>query len=87
MRAGVVASGAMGAIGLSWTELQAWAALTGATLTAWEAETLYEMSAAYAVMLDKAKSPTCPAPWVPSIEQQREKVSNQLARILDGLVR
>lgn len=86
MSAGVVANGGMGTTGLSWVDVKTWSDLTGVVMTPWEAETLYEMSSAYAISLERAKDPECPPPWTPSVAQTRAQVSQSLASFLDSLV-
>lgn len=47
---------------LTFSEIAAWTTLTGVVVTAWEAETLRAMSAAYLGELDAAKEPGRAAP-------------------------
>lgn len=48
---------------VTFQELQAWAGLTGNTLTAWEASTLRLLSAAYMSELLAAEDPKRPPPF------------------------
>lgn len=61
---GPVLYGGMGPAPLSHTELQAWQSNVGVALSAWESVTLRRMSNAYLGMMDKAKSASCPSPWL-----------------------
>ncbi|MFB2595446.1 hypothetical protein ACEYYB_11405 [Paracoccus sp. p4-l81] len=60
--------------------------MTGHSLTPWEAETLHDLSGAYAAMLEQARKPTCPPPWEPDVDQRRKSVSDKLSAIFDSLI-
>lgn len=52
---------------LTFSEIRAWVDLTGHVLTAWEAETLRKLSAAYLGELQDAKAADRPPPFSPEV--------------------
>lgn len=64
MEAGPLAATGMGPAPLGWAEIDAWAALTGTDPNPWEARTIRRLSRDFHDQMDKAREPTCPAPFV-----------------------
>ena len=81
---GFAAAGFSGAAAFSWTEIAAWASLTGARLSPWEASTLRAASAAYAAQLSISHHANVPPPWehpVARAERLKAQASDRLERI------
>ncbi|MDP3650905.1 MAG: hypothetical protein Q8R67_04395 [Rhodoferax sp.] len=69
----------MGNVPLTHSEIAAWQRNTGVDLTAWEAQTLRQLSRDYLGESQSAEAPDCPAPWSPLItETTREDVSKKV---------
>ena len=80
LEAGPDMPGAMGATPLSWTEIDAWARLTGREVAPWEAELLRHLSIAFVQQYQEAKAIDCPPPWLEKpTDITRDRVSRQLA--------
>lgn len=76
---GPVAAGGMGPVPLAYTDLQAWAQITGAPLEPWQATTLRRMSRAYVAELRTAEDPAAVPPWTaPPTQQDRDAVARHL---------
>lgn len=61
---GLSLSGAMGPVPITWSEVAAWASLTGVDPEPWEAEALVDASRAYVSTLhESADKPAYLAPW------------------------
>ncbi|MDM0011988.1 hypothetical protein QTH87_05985 [Variovorax sp. J22P168] len=54
----------MGAVPISFGEMQAWQQQTGYALGSWEVRTLRRMSAAYVAQAEEARQRDCPPPWL-----------------------
>lgn len=54
----------MSMVGVTYSELYHWIALTGQTLTKWEIETLFLASQAHAEWLNRAENPDATAPEI-----------------------
>lgn len=74
----------MGAAHLSWSEIGEWARQTGLELTPWEATTLRDLSVEFLAMTNKARKPSCLAPWQSgdAATANRKAVSDQFARMM-----
>jgi hypothetical protein len=77
-------SGSMGAVPLTWSELDSFICRSGYKLSGFESEMMIRMSRAYCVMLSKASENGCPAPYQDidiededELEKMRERVSKQ----------
>ncbi len=82
---GPVAPGAMGPVPIGYTDLQAWAQLSGTPLQPWQAATLRRMSRAYAAELRAAEAHDAPPPWASSpTQQQRDIVQQRLQQAMAG---
>lgn len=55
----MVSVSGMGVTGLTWSEIESWAKLSGMQLEYWEFEVIKELSDAYAAMLRAAKDWDC----------------------------
>lgn len=60
---GPVSSGGMGAVVISWPEINAWQMATGIDLAAWEARGLRRLSQEYLAASHEAQAHDCPAPF------------------------
>lgn len=86
---GPLASGGMSAAPISWQEMAAWASLTGWQPSPWEAETLALMSRAYLAQVEDSSGARVPPPYQSAANrtaEQREQVSTDLGKILDGIM-
>lgn len=72
---------------LSFREMEAFTAMTGTTLTAWESQTLRALSSIYLAMSHKAIEPDCPPPYAPGRPLTRKQVSDKLSAMFDRLER
>ncbi|MCA3254929.1 MAG: hypothetical protein INF91_04840 [Alphaproteobacteria bacterium] len=79
MEAGPVQPGGMGAMPLSWGELQAWQQQTGRRLPPWQTRMIRELSAVFLAESQRAEKVDCPAPWVSEIDANRKLVAQKLA--------
>jgi hypothetical protein len=76
---GLTEAAGMGAVPVSWREINAWCERTRVDLLPWEARLIRRLSADYLAMSRKAESETCPPPWrAPVTEQERD---SELARL------
>lgn len=77
---GPIASNGMGSSAIGWPDIAAWQMLKAVELFPWEAKVLRQLSAAFLGMMQDAKDPSCPAPFLSTetMERNREAVSNQL---------
>lgn len=76
----------MGAVPVSYQELQAWQEQTGLALWPWEVQTLRRLSREYVSETHAAASPAAKAPWVPDEETNRQAVDAGFRALLDGLI-
>lgn len=56
-------TGGMGPTAVAWADLMHWQALSAVELDPWEARTLMRLSRDFVAQMDRAKEPTCPAPY------------------------
>ncbi len=79
LRIGAGIANGMGYVGITYTEIQAWAQLSKIPLTGWESETLHKMSQAYCGQLSISSKRDCLAPWSKlserNIEANRDKIA------------
>jgi len=88
--AGLAMSNGMGAVPLTWQELDAWLRTTELSLTVWEKLTIREMSEAYASELISSTDKHAAAPYVAPVETSeidRAAVSSKLLSVLRGFKR
>lgn len=76
MQAGPAEPTAYGVTGISPQRLESWSRITGNPLTPWEAETVLEMSQAYAVAVSDDKAPM---PWGDGLDQAKAAQSIKAA--------
>ena len=60
---GITEAAGMGAVPLTWREINAWRESVRLTIEPWEMRLLRRLSAAYLAESRKAESETCPSPW------------------------
>jgi len=87
---GFVSYSGVGAIAITWSEIESWLNCTELNLSIWEKLMLKEMSEAYASVLSTATDKHTPAPYiheVEDIEAQRTKVANKLRSVFNSLKR
>lgn len=88
--AGLMSSNGMGAVPLSWQEIESWLDVTELRLTVWEKLTIREMSDAYVAALHQSTGKHDPAPYVPAVtpeEIDRKAVSSKVGNVLRGFKR
>jgi hypothetical protein len=72
---------------VTFQELQAWSAMTGCSLSAWEAQTLRILSSRFMAMSHKAIEPACPPPYAPARPLTRPQVADKLSAMFAKLER
>lgn len=83
MEIGPTEAGGMGAVPLSWREIDAWASRTFARPSAWEARLLRRLSAEYLAESRAAEDPHRPTPWAERpTTVDREANERQLRAVL-----
>ncbi|MFT0532271.1 hypothetical protein ACMHYJ_05460 [Castellaniella hirudinis] len=82
---GPVGFGGMGAVPLSYTEIEAWQRLKGIELSAWENHMLHDLSKVYLGMLEDAKQPSCPIPWRPEPVDEPDQRAVAAKRMKEAL--
>lgn len=88
--AGLMSSNGMGAVPLSWQEIDAWLRTTETRLTVWEKLMIKEMSEVYVSDLNKSTSKFAVAPYAPAIEPEeidRAAVASKLLSVFRSLKR
>jgi hypothetical protein len=81
---GFALPGAMGAVSLSWSEIESWLRCTKYELSVWETTTLKEMSEVYVSELHKATAKDAAPPYIhvtEDIVQQRKAVDTKLRNV------
>lgn len=87
---GFVSSNGMGAVPMSWLEIDAWLRVTQLELSIWERLTMKEMSEVYAAELSKATVKNYPAPYIEHVEDveiDRTAVANKLRSVFNSFKR
>lgn len=80
---GFCLNGSMGAIPLTWSEVNSFCNGSGYPLNGWESEQIIKMSRAYCYMLSKGKKLGCPPPYQEGIDEEdalqemRDRVARQ----------
>lgn len=84
--AGLCMSNGMGAVPLTWQEIESWLRTTELRLTVWEKMSIREMSEAYVAELGKSTNKYCAAPFVQPVPDtlDRAAISDKTANILRG---
>jgi len=85
--AGPVSVGGMGAVALTYADLQAWSQMTGTPVEPWEAQTLRAMSRAYVAEARAAEDPTRPPPWAMPEPEDRAALSKRIGEALRARAR
>jgi len=80
---GLTQAAGMGAVPLSWLEINAWCHRTAVDLEPWEARLIRELSKVYLAEGRAAESETCPPPWrAPVTRRELEIEEAQLRELL-----
>jgi hypothetical protein len=80
---GLSEAAGMGAVPLSWREIDAWQRNTGTDLPPWEARLLRRLSSDYLAMSRKAEDENCPPPWnAPVTDRERDSEVARLRMVL-----
>lgn len=80
---GLTEAAGMGAVPISWRQIEAWQQLTGVPLEPWEARLLRRLSAIYLAEGRTAESESCPPPWRTQVTaREREVEDAQLRSVL-----
>lgn len=88
---GYCLNGSMGAIPLTWSEVDSFCNRSGYSLQGWETEQLIQMSRDYCYMLSKGAKIGCPPPYQEGIsdedalQQMRDRVAKQWESFGDNL--
>lgn len=86
--AGLMSSTGMGAVPLSWQEIDAWLRTTELSLTVWEKLMIKEMSEVYVSDLHKSTAKLAVAPYAPEVEViDRPAVAAKLLDVFRGFKR
>jgi len=75
--------GAMGAVGLPFSEIESWQRQSGIELLPWEIQAIRNASIEYASQLAASHDPECPSPSK-VVEQDPVKLSKHIKSILRG---
>ena len=76
--------GAAGLVSVTYTEIHAWAELTGANLAPWEAQLLKRLSRTYASAVVEGEDPLAPPPYVRS-KPDRQEVGKRVSSMFKML--
>jgi len=80
---GLVGTNGMGAVPVSWQEINAWQFVTGVQLEPWVARLMRRLSVAYVAMSRKAEHESCPPPWkAPVTAWERDTETARLQMVL-----
>lgn len=88
--AGTMQSNGMGAVPLTWQEIESWLNTTERDLSIWEKLTIREMSEVYVSEFITASAKDAAAPYVPPVEPEgidRKAVSDKILGVLRGFKR
>lgn len=84
--AGPIVLNANGSAPLSWTDIDAWARITGVRLQTWEARGLRRLSLEYMTCAQRAQEPNCPPPYNQEPEpDKRERIGSELRSIFSTM--
>lgn len=81
---GVNEAAGMGVVPLSWQTIAAWSAMTGVTLSPWEARLIRALSAEHVAWSHKGESENCPPPWRSEVTQSEKDAELAGLRMLLG---
>lgn len=80
---GLTEAAGMGAVPLSWREIDSWCHRTSVNLPPWEARLLRQLSVEYLAEGRRAESENCPPPWRAEVTQrERELEQARLEMVL-----
>lgn len=71
---GLTESNGMGAVPLSWGEINEWQCSSSVTLAPWEAKLIRKLSVEYIAEGRRAESENYPAPWKAEVTQREREV-------------
>lgn len=83
LEVGPVGYGAMGAVPLSFGEIEAWQHATGVKLLPWEARLFRKLSVDFVGETARAEMPDAVAPWGESVAHDRDDIERRV-RLLFG---
>lgn len=72
----------MGAVALTWRDLEVWENAWGLSLQPWQKQLLIALSGAYLSEWQTADEHDAPPPWVPKVD--REKVAQRIRSVFRG---
>jgi hypothetical protein len=81
---GLTQAAGMGAVPLSWLEINAWCERTAVDLEPWEARLIRRLSAAYLAERRKADVETCPPPWRAEVTAREREIEEAKLRAVLG---
>lgn len=84
---GPAASGVSGAVPISYTEIEAWARVTGIYLQPWQGKLLRDLSRTYVRSLTKGEDPQSAPPYVDLEKARQAEVSRRVGAVFSALAR
>lgn len=87
MEIGPFVSAGMGPGPIGWRDIAAWQEISGIDLQPWEGRLIRRLSAEYLGMLQDAKKPECPAPYVvkSDAEVEAEAVASKIRNVFGAI--
>lgn len=83
--AGPTSASGMGAVPLTWADLEAWERGSGVALQPWQARLIRQLSAEYLAEAQVADAHDAPPPWAQEMETDRRAVvSKHIRNVLRG---
>ena len=82
-RIGMVLNLGMGAVNLSFCEIDAWCRRTKIELSPFEGEAIYQLSRSYVAQLAISRDANCPAPYMPKSLRSKESVSEGILKVFE----
>lgn len=81
---GLTQAAGMGAVPLSWLEINAWCERTAVDLDPWEARLIRRLSAAYLAESHVADDENCPPPWKAPVTAREIEIEDAKLRAVLG---
>lgn len=81
---GLTEAAGMGAVPLSWLQINAWCARTNIDLEPWVGRLIRRLSAAYLAESHKAESENCPPPWRTHVTRREREIEEEDLRSVLG---
>lgn len=81
---GLTGSNGMGAVPISWHEINEWQAGTGISLSSFETRLIHKLSVEYVAEGRRAEDEGCPAPWAAPVTDDDRRVSEAKLRMVLG---